>query len=354
MSNPGLGETPDLQRRDPPWWKCITATGSNNRLPEGTDPQSWASRRSLRCHHGSPHLTSASRPYSPSRSSCPRSAPGSTLLGRDLESLGGFGRPREHFAGVNTREEGRGHVRNGRARGSPAWYRKVLSRASPVSTAGQSGRGGRAGAHRPSTRDISRGDVHGGLLGAGQVRPSARGRPGPQCHRHRDLPCVRHGDGTYNSTRPGALQAGAALPSIPDINHRILSRFERALMDISVLNTVAAEYSDVALLLTYNELTGQVEETTRRLVAHARELGLEPREFDPEYGESHQHRAVGPSPGVVPRLSPDMDRSRAWLRDGHRFLADVRSSRMRLHERPHRPQPFGRQPLVIASPRGST
>lgn len=203
---------------------------------------------------------------------------GSTLLGHDIQSLGGLGRPREHFAGVNNGKRdapvSEADVLEVLMRGldkiapGVTGFKLQVSQAAAVAH-GLTGRRQETPQQAMSTVVSWAQDKFDRVLIVVLVRNAV------------DIAISRvfaNQTGTYNSRRPGALLAGAPLPPIPDINERILFRFERALTETRVLNMVAAEHSDDVLFLTYDELTGQVEETTHRLVARAREVGLEPRE----------------------------------------------------------------------------
>jgi LPS sulfotransferase NodH len=64
---------------------------------------------------------------------------------------------------------------------------------------------------------------------------------------------------------------------IPDINQRILDNLGRVVRDRNIMLEVHAQFADIGLLLTYDELNREPEETARKLAAHARKAGFEVR-----------------------------------------------------------------------------
>ena len=82
--------------------------------------------------------------------------------------------------------------------------------------------------------------------------------------------------GIFQSTDARFREAGGVLPEIEGINQRILAQLGGVLRNRGILHEVLAEHSDIGLLLTYDELTRQVEKTTSKLVDHARAQGFQP------------------------------------------------------------------------------
>lgn len=202
---------------------------------------------------------------------------GSTLLARDMESLGGLGHPREHFRGVKSGKRSaptsQEDVLAGLREGVDKFVPGVTGLKMQV---GQSEMLAEAlVGRRPTTPEQAMSTV----VSWAQER----------FERVNLVVLVRNAidiavslvfaneTGTYTSRNPRALQPGAPLPEIDDINERILEQFDKARRHLAALNTLADRHSDLALLLTYDDLTNQVEETTRRVLAHARTHGFEPR-----------------------------------------------------------------------------
>jgi LPS sulfotransferase NodH len=83
--------------------------------------------------------------------------------------------------------------------------------------------------------------------------------------------------GIYHS-KDGASPPDRRQPlDVDRTNQLILGALAPVLRHRAALKRVAAEHSDLALLLSYDELSNHVETVTQRLVAHAREQGFEPR-----------------------------------------------------------------------------
>ncbi len=87
---------------------------------------------------------------------------------------------------------------------------------------------------------------------------------------------VARATGVFHSTARGD-QAGPAEAALEgdDLNRRILHQLVSVVHNQQVLSAVHAEHADLGLLLTYEDLTRDVEATTRGLVAHARGQGFD-------------------------------------------------------------------------------
>lgn len=201
---------------------------------------------------------------------------GSTLLGRDIESLGGLGTPREHFQTLANE------------------HPDVLTEAVVWERLGRG-------------VDESAPGVAGVKVQVNQVRYLAEALTGrrptdavaatttiidwfqERFDRVLLIILVRNAvdtaisrvfvkeTGTYLSSkpRPGAGSGPAASPAERNVN--ILEELATVSRHRSTLRTVAAHYSDLALLLTYDELTANVEQATRHLLDHAARFGFTPR-----------------------------------------------------------------------------
>jgi LPS sulfotransferase NodH len=202
---------------------------------------------------------------------------GSTLLCRDLASLGGLGFPREYMKGFAV-EARRGSV--GEA--------DVLARIA---------RGARKDA--PGVAALK--------LMVPQAVPTYRAVGGRQLRQAEAMSqlvvwaqqrfervllvllvrnavdqaisdVVARATGVYHSTDRAAAAGPAALPADgDDLNRRILHQLTNVVHNQQVLSAVHAAHADLGLMLTYEELTGDVESTTRGLVSHARAQGFDVR-----------------------------------------------------------------------------
>lgn len=202
---------------------------------------------------------------------------GSTLLGRDIESLGGLGSPREHFRGGIDAQAGRPpsserevleRLRLGVQDGAPgiSAVKLQVSQATRVAAAV-------TGKRQPTT-----------VQAASTVVSWAR----ENFDRVLFVVLVRNAvdtaiskvfakeTGTYLSSKRRSHEPETALPELEDLNRRILDEFQSALRQRAILHEVAREHADIALLLTYDQLVREQEATTRRLVAHAHAQGFEP------------------------------------------------------------------------------
>ena len=87
---------------------------------------------------------------------------------------------------------------------------------------------------------------------------------------------VARATGVFHSTDRLAAAGPAEMPPDgDDLNRRILHQLVNVVHNQQMLSAVHAEYADLGLMLTYEDLTGDVEATTRRLVAHARGQGFD-------------------------------------------------------------------------------
>ncbi|MEZ0578828.1 hypothetical protein [Nocardioides sp. MH1] len=201
---------------------------------------------------------------------------GSTLLGRDIESLGGLGIPREHLRGLDKQSR-------------PPSESDVLRRLGDgVDEADPGVTGLKLQVHqvRSVCRAVTGGQVDGTAEAAAAVVDWAFAR----FDRVFLVVLVRNAldtaisqvvvkeTGTFLSTKPALREAGAPLPVIEDVNRRILDELQKVLRQRAALQAVATEYADSALLVTYEQLTTELERTTERIIEHARAQSFEPRE----------------------------------------------------------------------------
>ncbi|KAA1418518.1 hypothetical protein F0U44_08390 [Nocardioides humilatus] len=214
--------------------------------------------------------------------SAPRT--GSTLLCRDIASLGGLGSPREYLRGFE-----------GVARSAPtpeAAEAAVLERLAE------------------SVQESAPG-VGAVKLMVQQARPVAEALTGvrPQSSAdavssvvtwasgHFDHLCVvvlvrnaldvaisravAEATGVYHSTSKAFRADGERPLDDVDINEAIMGELLAACRDRRTLQAVVAAHGDLALTLTYEELTERAGSTTARLLAHARSQGLDPQGDQP-------------------------------------------------------------------------
>jgi LPS sulfotransferase NodH len=89
---------------------------------------------------------------------------------------------------------------------------------------------------------------------------------------------VAHVTGVFHSTdRTFADGAGEVVIEDDELNRRILHHLAGAVRNQQILCAVHAEHADLGLMLTYDDLTRDVESTTQALVAHARAQGFDVR-----------------------------------------------------------------------------
>ena len=203
---------------------------------------------------------------------------GSTLLCWDIESLGGLGAPREHFLGLHEQ-----------AARSPVTEADILDRIARGATDSDP----HVGAVKLMISYTSFIDaaIHG------------RQRRGP-------LPALRRVVGwaaqsfdrvflvilvrnaldqaisravaattdVYHASDAADLSRVATAELVPEVlNPLILNQLRKVLEHRRVLTEVATEFGDLALLLTYDDLTVRTAATTQRLIAHATAHGFTPR-----------------------------------------------------------------------------
>lgn len=90
---------------------------------------------------------------------------------------------------------------------------------------------------------------------------------------------VARATGVFHSTDRAATDGSAGELPVDgdDLNRRILHHLVGVVRNQQILCAVHADHADLGLMLTYEDLTRDVEGTTRRLVGHARAQGLEVR-----------------------------------------------------------------------------
>jgi LPS sulfotransferase NodH len=207
---------------------------------------------------------------------------GSTLLCRDLASLGGLGSPREYFRGfdneVRTSEVSEADVLARLARGvqdGAPGVGAVKLMAQQARSVAQALTGERAAspAEAMSTvvtwaqKRFQRVLV---VLLVRNTLDQAISR------------AVAEATGIYHSTSKGYREKGEQPLDGVDINDLVMRELPVVVRDRLTLQAVAQAHEDVALLVTYEQLADHPDDTTRRLVAHARQHGLEPHRTTPE------------------------------------------------------------------------
>lgn len=199
---------------------------------------------------------------------------GSTLLCRDLASLGGLGFPREYLKGLDgvARRSGvsEADVLERLARGvrddAPGVAAaKLMVPQAPVTYEALSGRRLPVVEAMSGVVSWARGRFERVLLVV-LVRNSidqAISR------------AVAEATGIFHSSDQAFRESGGTPPDLGDLNPQILVELGGVIRNRKTLHAVHAEHADIGLLLTYEELTGPVEETTARMVAHARGQGFD-------------------------------------------------------------------------------
>lgn len=204
--------------------------------------------------------------------SSPRS--GSTLLCRDLASLGGLGFPREYLRGLDAQGRQRtlteadvlDRIAEGRQDASPGVTAvKVMVPQAPAAFAAVSGR------RVPVEEAMS------GLVGWARERFDRvllvflfRNTVDQAISR-----VVADATGIFHSSDPAFQGADPAPLDLADANRQIFAEMVRVVRNRKALDSIAAEHADIALVLTYDELVNRVDETTAKIVAHARAQGFE-------------------------------------------------------------------------------
>ena len=86
---------------------------------------------------------------------------------------------------------------------------------------------------------------------------------------------VADATGVFHSSNKEFGELASAPLEIPDINQRILDNLGRVVRDRNIMLRVHAQFADIGLLLTYDELSRQPAETASKLAAHARKAGID-------------------------------------------------------------------------------
>lgn len=86
---------------------------------------------------------------------------------------------------------------------------------------------------------------------------------------------VAESTGVYHSTHPEFGKSDGPTLASEDLNPQILRRLAWAHRERSALLEAYAAHADLAVLVTYEELTRHVDETTSRLVSRARAAGFQ-------------------------------------------------------------------------------
>jgi Stf0 sulphotransferase len=202
---------------------------------------------------------------------------GSTLLCGDIESLGGLGRPRESFLGLAEQAEHESVSED-----------DVLERIARGATESDP----RIGAVKMMVRQAPAVDAV--IRGGRQRRPLVALQHVVEWALERFervfmvilvrnaldeaiSSVVASSTGLFHATDVADIRAASAADLVPeDLNPRILNQLPRLLAERRVVTQIGKEYSDRALMLSYDELTRQTERTTDRLIAHARAQGFAP------------------------------------------------------------------------------
>ncbi|MDZ5623101.1 Stf0 family sulfotransferase [Nocardioides bizhenqiangii] len=202
---------------------------------------------------------------------------GSTLLCRDIASLGGLGFPREYMKGFGAvakrGEVSETDVLDRAARGSRkdaptvAAIKLMVPQAAPTYRA-ISGRRLRPGAAMSQVVTWARHRFERVLL-VFLVRNAL-----DQAISN----VVARETGVFHSTDPRFAGGPAELGlEDDDLNRRILHQLGPVVRNQQILSAVHAQHADLGLMMTYEQLTRDTEETTRALVAHARAQGFDVR-----------------------------------------------------------------------------
>jgi len=200
---------------------------------------------------------------------------GSTLLCRDIASLGGLGFPREYMQGFGAVAKrgsvGEADVLDRAARGvredapGVAALKLMVPQAAPMYRA-------------ISGQQLRHGDAMSQVVGWAQERFDrvllvflVRNALDQAISN-----VVARATGVFHSTDATFTGAPAEVAlEGDDLNRRILHHLVGAVRNQQILCAVHAEYADLGLMLTYDDLTRDVEGTTEALVTHARALGFD-------------------------------------------------------------------------------
>jgi LPS sulfotransferase NodH len=202
---------------------------------------------------------------------------GSTLLCRDIESLGGLGGPRESFLGLAEQAEHESvseddileRIARGATESDPriGAVKMMVGQAPTVDAAI---RGGRRRGQLVALQHV----VDWALERFERVFMVILVRNALD---QAISFVVASSTGLFHAGDV-ADRAGSAADLVPeDLNPLILAQLQRFLAQRRVLTLIGEEYADRALMLSYAELTRQTERTTDRLVAHARAQGFAPQ-----------------------------------------------------------------------------
>jgi LPS sulfotransferase NodH len=199
---------------------------------------------------------------------------GSSLLCRDLRSLGGLGFPKEYLTGLDRL------VRKGSASEQDVLER--LSRGCQEDAPGvaaakvmvhQAGSAYHAiNGRRAKLRDEVPGVVSWARERFDRVFLVVLVRNDLDQAISR---VVAQATGIYHSTDRAFERVLSEPLAVDDLNERILVQLSNVVRNRGLLQSVLAEHSDIALPMTYAELTGDVDASTAKLVAHARAQGFE-------------------------------------------------------------------------------
>lgn len=200
---------------------------------------------------------------------------GSSLLCRDIASLGGLGFPREYMKGFGAVAK-RGSV-------SEADVLERVARGVREDAPGVAALKLMVPQAAPAYRAIS-----GRPLPHGEAMSQVAGWARERFDRVLLVFLVRNAldqaisnvvagaTGIFHSTDP-RFAGGPAEVALEgdDLNRRILHQLVGVVRNQQILCAVHAEHADLGLMLTYDDLTRDVEATTRRLVTHARAQGFD-------------------------------------------------------------------------------
>ena len=203
---------------------------------------------------------------------------GSTLLCRDIESLGGLGRPRESFLGLAEQAEREAvseddvleRIARGAMESDPGIgaVKMMVGQAPAVNAAIHGG--------RQRNQQVALQSVVEWALGRFErifmvilVRNALD---------QAISWVVASSTGLFHATDFADNRAAFAADLAPeDVNPLILAQLQRFLAQRRVLTLIGEKYADRALVLSYHELTRQTERTTDRLIAYARSQGFAPQ-----------------------------------------------------------------------------
>lgn len=206
---------------------------------------------------------------------------GSTLLCRDIASLGGLGAPREYMKGLDA--EARARRRS-----------ELLSEAEVIARVARGIREDAPGVGALKLMLPQASTTYEAISGRRLPPDKAMARVVEWARKRFDRVLlvflfrntidqtisriVAHETGIFHSSDQAFRDSDDGLRfEIEDMNARILAELGAVLRNRTMLHSILAKHSDIALALTYDELTRDVDLCTARLVAHAREHGFEPR-----------------------------------------------------------------------------